>query len=92
MLLLLFSVLVEILTSPFSSVPQVLGAFKEMLLENAAVALPCLNFTVPFSSVPQVLGTVKNTLLVLFSVVFLGETVTKLQAAGYAVSLAGFAW
>mmetsp|Transcript_19109 Transcript_19109/g.53472 ORF Transcript_19109/g.53472 Transcript_19109/m.53472 type:complete len:321 (-) Transcript_19109:296-1258(-) len=40
----------------------------------------------------KVLGTVKNTLLVLFSVVFMGETVTALQSAGYAVSLAGFAW
>jgi len=39
-----------------------------------------------------VLGTVKNTLLVLFSVVFMGEAVTGLQSAGYALSLAGFAW
>jgi hypothetical protein len=40
----------------------------------------------------QVLGTVKNTLLVLFSVMFMGEAVTAMQSAGYAVSLAGFAW
>mmetsp|Transcript_10735 Transcript_10735/g.18672 ORF Transcript_10735/g.18672 Transcript_10735/m.18672 type:complete len:347 (-) Transcript_10735:641-1681(-) len=40
----------------------------------------------------KVLGTVKNTLLVVFSVVTLGEVVTGLQASGYVVSLAGFAW
>lgn len=40
----------------------------------------------------QVMGTVKNTLLVLFSVVFLGEAVTLVQSVGYSVSLVGFVW
>lgn len=40
----------------------------------------------------KVLGTVKNTLLVVSSVIFLNEVVTGLQAIGYSISLAGFAW
>jgi len=60
-----------------------------------AVASHC--FTLPSPArgtctATQVLGTVKNALLVMFSVVFLNEAVTAVQAVGYAVSLAGFGW
>jgi len=40
----------------------------------------------------KVLGTVKNTLLVVIGMVFLSEVVTRVQALGYMISLAGFAW
>ncbi len=40
---------------------------------------------------PQVLGTAKNAIVVWIGIVFLGETVTVLQGAGYAISLGGFA-
>ena len=37
------------------------------------------------------LGTAKNAIVVWIGIVFLGETVTVLQGAGYAISLGGFA-
>lgn len=40
----------------------------------------------------QVLGTVKNAALVIFCVIFLGESVTGLQGLGYSVALVGFSW
>jgi hypothetical protein len=39
-----------------------------------------------------VLGTVKNAALVIFCVIFLGESVTGLQGTGYTVALLGFSW
>ena len=39
----------------------------------------------------QVLGTAKNAIVVWIGIVFLGETVTVLQGAGYGLSLGGFA-
>ena len=40
----------------------------------------------------KVLGTVKNILLVFFQVLFMGESITARQWAGYQVSLLGFVW
>ena len=40
----------------------------------------------------KVLGTIKNVLLVIFQVLFMGESVTFQQWLGYQVSLLGFAW
>jgi drug/metabolite transporter (DMT)-like permease len=40
----------------------------------------------------KILGTVKNILLVFWSVIIMGETITSRQWIGYNVSLLGFAW
>ena len=40
----------------------------------------------------KVLGTVKNVMLVVFSVVVMGEQVSWRQAIGYQASLLGFCW
>eukprot|EP00803_Ostreobium_quekettii_P005683 evm.model.scf_1270.4 EVM.evm.TU.scf_1270.4 scf_1270:40335-43122(+) len=40
----------------------------------------------------KLLATVKSAALVLFCALFLGETVTLIEAVGYALSIAGFLW
>jgi hypothetical protein len=40
----------------------------------------------------KVLGTVKNALIVVLGISVLGDTMTSLQAVGYASSIAGFWW
>jgi hypothetical protein len=40
----------------------------------------------------KLLGVVRNNCLVIFSVLFMGESTTSLQMAGYVLSVAGFMW